>query len=141
MDEIRARLLADLKKRVAFDNRYSWQHLYLASFWNWVAIVGSFAAAVLAATATAPSWLVAILAAVPGVAVVILQRFSFYRRSRFHLIMQVNVEKLIRALEYENANPGDVSKEYSELRLRMEPSYPGQGLDSLTDEKTTGSAP
>jgi hypothetical protein len=83
-----------------------------------------------------PTWLVAILAATPGVAVIILQRFSFYRRSRWHCIMGVNVEKLIRALEYENAKPSRISRAYSELLLRLEPMYPGAGLEGIPDEKS-----
>jgi hypothetical protein len=134
MDAIRNRILSDLKGRSAFDNRYSWQHLYLASFWNWTAILGSFGAATLAAIGIAPAWFVAMTAAISGVAVLILQRFSFYRRSRFHRIMQVNVEKLIRAIEYEGADPREISKQYSELLIKMEPLYPGHNLEDFSED-------
>jgi len=101
-----------------------------------MAILGSFGSATIAATGIFPPWVVAGLAAVPGVAVIILQRFSFYRRSRFHRIMQVKVEKLIRAIEYEGANPSDISEQYSDLLLEMEPMYPGHGLEGFSEVST-----
>jgi hypothetical protein len=135
MSDIRDKSLFDLKKRVAFDNRYSWQHLYLAIIWNWVAVIGTFGSAALAAVGGFPSWLLAGLSGSAGIAVIVLQKFSFYRRSRFHRMMQVNVEKLVRAIEYENAHPAEISKQYSELMLRMEPLYPGHGLEGLSGER------
>ncbi len=140
-DLIRQKILADLKERAAFDDKYSWRHLHLANIWNWIAILGSFGSATIAATGMFPSWLVAALAAVPGIAVIILQRFSFYRRSRFHRIMQVKVEKLTRALEYEGANPGDISKQYSNLLLEMEPLYPGHGLEGFSEDRSENKRP
>jgi hypothetical protein len=50
--------------------------------------------------------------------------------------MQVKVERLIRAIEYEGANPSDISKQFSDLFLEMEPLYPGHGLEGFSEEKT-----
>lgn len=133
MDDIRERLLSELRERIEFDNRHAWRHLRLAVFWTWVAIVGSVGSSILAALGTVPSWVIAILAVVPGIVIVIVQRFSFYKRSRWHCLVETHLRKLVRAIEYENASPSEISKQFSDLMLEMEPQYPGHGLDGFAD--------
>jgi hypothetical protein len=133
MEDVREKLLAELNERIKFDNWYSWWHLYFASTWSAIAVFGSFGAAIVAALDLFPSWGVAILAAIPGFVIGVFQRFSYYRRSRWHCIMETQVKALVRAMEYENADPSAISKRFSALMLRMEPLYPGSGLDGVSD--------
>ena len=133
MDDIREKLLSELHERIKFDNRHAWRHLRLAVFWTWVAIVGSLGASLLAALDIMPPWAMAILAAIPGIVIVITQRFSFFRRSRWHCMVETHLRRLVRALEYEDATPSEVSKQFSDLMLDSEPQYPGHGLDGFVD--------
>ncbi len=131
MDDLRDRLLVELNNRIAFDNRYAWKHLHFANIFNWAAVLMSFGAAIVAARGTMPWWVTAALASGPGIIIVIFQRFSFYSRSRWHCMVETKLKALAHALEYEGADPAEVSKRFSAVMLEMEPQYPGHGLDGL----------
>lgn len=130
-DDRRERLVRELLARMAFDDKWSWWHLRFATFWNVVAISGSAGTTILAAIGSFPSWVVAVCAATSTVAILVLQRFGYYRRSRWHTLMSSHERALIRALVYENADPAEISRRFSKLQTQRELDYPGQGLDGL----------
>lgn len=127
-DDIRRKLLSELESRIAFDNKWAWRHLHAATTFTWVAILASFGSSLIAGLRILPPSGTAVVAALPGIAIFISQRFAFYRRSRWHCMMETNLTNLKRALEYEGADPRDISKRLSAFMLEMEPQYPGHGL-------------
>jgi hypothetical protein len=78
-----------------------------------------------------PPWLIAVLAALPGLSIGVFQRFSYYRRARWHTCVETQLKAFVRAIEYENADPGEISKQFSAFMIHMEPLYPGTGLEGL----------
>ena len=72
-----------------------------------------------------PAWIVAIVAAIPGVVIIVDRSFSFAARGRWHDLLYTNTCALARALKYEGAAENEISQKFSELLKTFEENYPG----------------
>jgi hypothetical protein len=110
-------LIEELLKAANQTRNFGWRNYACAYIMAWVAVAGSIAATILAAVQVTPSWLTAIIAAIPAAVLAVDTTFNFERKAIWHWRTTKRFEGLIRKLRYENAEEAEVSKEFSEIDL------------------------
>ena len=132
--EPRAQELADkIATRRRSDVRWGGFNFCIAQAFLWIAILGSFGAAIAAATNTVSPIIISVCAAIPGTVIVIDRSFSFARRSSWHHMMRARLDQLENSLRYEGASVESVSKALGDLFMEMEARYPGVSTEGLTN--------
>jgi hypothetical protein len=117
-------LLEELRARMAFDLRCSRREYRRAGVFALCATIGSFAASLTAITGAVPPWIVALVAAIPGTAILLDRSLAPFERARWHVAVETRLQALARALTYEDADPMQISREYSRIMIEMEDRYP-----------------
>ena len=140
--ESRAQELADkIAARRKSDERWGAFNFVIAQTFLWIAILGSFGAAIAAATNSVSPLIIAVCAAIPGTVIVIDRSFSFARRSSWHHLMRARLDQLENSLRYEGVPVESVSKALGELFIEMESRYPGVSAEGLTNFNSNKASP
>ena len=130
---LKTQLLDEIAERIKADQKWGRVDFICAQLFIWLTILASFLTAILAAADEAPAWLIAILAAVPGTAIVVEKSFSFSKRARWHWEMVAALEELQRKLKYQNSSVKEIARQLSSYRSLMEISFPALNTDSLNN--------
>jgi len=101
-------------------------------------IFGGIIASALATTDNAQPWLPApwpaLLAALPGVVLLVERQFAYRMRSAWHEEFKTRLRALERAVAYERIQEPEISRQLSALELEMNRKYPRptENVDSAT---------
>ncbi len=123
-EEKRTELLDRLRKRRAFDDKWATTNFVLSQVFIGTSILASFGSAIVAAANIASPIVVAVLAAIPGTAIVIDRSFLFGARWRWHCAVSTRYTALEQELLFEGGTVEQVSETMSEFLSDMEERYP-----------------
>jgi|GEM_PF-3477738 len=132
MDEAEKALLERIRAELAANHRGEAWACAGAHLCLWLSILASFGAAIVATMESAPRLLVAILAAIPGTAIVFERTSMLTARWRWHCAAQTRLQAFERQLLYEGANARQVSEELSDYWVRMQEKYPAGKAEGLS---------
>jgi len=132
---IRKLLEEKILARKALDERWGKGNFLLAQSFTWIAILASFASAIIVASGECSKFWGTLLAALPGTTMVIEKSFSFAKRTRWNWEMIVGLEELHNQLMFEDIPVEQVSKSLSGFRKTMEAKYPGFSVEGLNEPK------
>jgi hypothetical protein len=135
-DPKRDRLVNVISKRRTQENHWAKVDFLLAHLFVWLAILGSFLTAILAAADVFNKFVLALFAAIPGTAIVVERSFSFAGRASWHWEMVAKLDQFVNELQFEDAKVEAVSKSLGEFRLEMETKYPAMNVEGLSDKPT-----
>ena len=127
-------LILELQSEAAKTRRNARRNYYVAYGLTVIIVVSSIIATIFAGVDKEPE-ITAFIAAIPAALVFINTTFKFERKSVWHWKKNKKIESLIRALKYENADAGKISKEYSKLDQEMDEEWISFG-NPLKDNKT-----
>ena len=127
-------LILELQNEAAKTRRNAQRNYYVAYGITVIIVVSSILATIFAGVGKGPE-ITAFIAAIPAALVFINTTFKFERKSAWHWKKNKRIESLIRALKYESADVGQISKEYSKLEQEMDEEWISFG-NPLKDNKT-----
>jgi hypothetical protein len=92
-------------------------------------VIASFGSAVIIATdlSVQYKWIPTLVAALPGVAVLINSTLKFEQRALWFYRRKVKCESLLYALRFEDVPEAEISKRWSEFCVKSEDDWPGFG--------------
>ena len=108
-------LLNELEQAAKNNSSWGWRNYFCAYIVAMLGIGCSVAATIVAAVGTAPHWVTALIAAVPGILLAVGPKFNFERKALWQWGTTKSLERLKRKLQYENAEVSEVSREFSEI--------------------------
>ena len=110
-------------QRLAHGNYYTVWVLYLLS------VGASIAATFLAATGGAEKTTLAVVAAIPGVVILLTNTFKFGARSQWHFEKKRQLESLLRLAEAgaKATSDPEVAEKWNRIEEELEKSWPGWG--------------
>lgn len=133
-DQSRAALIDKIETRKSHSEKWAGYDFTLAQTFLWLAILSSFSTAILAAAVEVPKLVLGFLAAIPGLAILVEQNFSFARRARWHWEMVAKLDQLSNQLRFEGAKVEDVSRQLGVLGVAMEDKFPAINHDGLSEK-------
>ena len=125
MKNLREELEARLKYAAMWARRnYLYAHLTFG-----LIVIASFGSAVIVATDIPAQykWIPSLIATLPGIAVLVNSTLKFEQRARWFYRQEVQCQRLLYALQFENAQEAEISKSWSESCLKYEEDWPGFG--------------
>jgi len=120
----RDELLHVLRTRRTFDQRWELFNFVAYQALLLISIFASFGSAILAAANIAPPIVIALLTAIPGVAIVLDRSFLFADRWRWHNALSTHFGVLEHMLVFEGKTVEHVSQAMGEYLSLMETKYP-----------------
>ncbi len=93
-----------------------------------ISVFASIAAGILVALDGLDPAVIAAIASLPAGMMTFKTVFRFEQKSAWFWHKTKNLERLYRSLAYENANPSEVSKEFSNIELEMESDWVSFGV-------------
>jgi hypothetical protein len=124
----RSRLETELEARAAKSRRHARKNdLYAVACYAF-AILGSFAATLLAAFSDLPKAIIAGATAVPGTALLVNSVFSFEKKAQWHRRRKMKYDALMMRLRFEDAETAAVSREWREFEEGISRDYPRFGV-------------
>ena len=120
-------LKEDLNARVIACRRTARSNYYAAYILLVIGVGASTAASIMAGTDSSARTLTAVLAAVPGILVLVTNTFKFAARAEWWWTKHHRIDALYRKLLYENASEPEVSQELTRVDTALENSWPGFG--------------
>ena len=130
-------LLDEIEQDIDHHTKWEGRDFSSAQIFLWIGIVASVAASLHAAGAFAIDNKLcgAVLAAIPGVVLIIDKTFKFAARASWHALYRASLKSLFRKLRNESAPINTVSAERSKLEFEMEKMFPPLDSGSLTGKK------
>jgi hypothetical protein len=113
----------EINKIRSDEKRFGWINSGAQYFVATLAVVGSIAASILAAF-EAPTWLTAVVAAIPAAVAAITKVFPFEARALAHWKKEFRLHGLLSKLRYEGVDPKVVSEEFREIELKTFEEWP-----------------
>ena len=136
---------AELQKRLVEyrlrNEKWGRISFYIAQAFAWLVVLGSFAASVLSAGLVLNRIGLAVVAAIPGIVIVVDRTFAFARRAQWHNVLGARVERIENSLRFEGKSVHDASKELSGLLEAMHELYPLTIPPSTIPASTAESSP
>jgi hypothetical protein len=113
-------------------NRVWWLvNFVVAQTSYWVAIASSFGSAIAISIDNLPKIFIAVLAAIPGVVILVESTFRYSQRADWHSLYSQKLRGLIRQLKFEVNKIEEISKNLSDLEAEMEGRTPPMRLGML----------
>jgi hypothetical protein len=125
-------LLSQIDRRVRGSRRWGIYDFLVAKASYWAAIVASFLATIAVSTGRSGT-VVAIVAAVPGVVIIIDRTFHFADRAAWHWRYVALAKAIGRKLRFEGVTLAQVSRAFSELEIEMEKVRPSMDLSAIRE--------
>jgi hypothetical protein len=123
-EENQDEILHVIRRRRASNRRWELINFIAYQLLLLISIFASFGSAILAAANVMPSIVIALLTAIPGVAIVLDRSFLFADRWRWHNAVSTQYSALENMLVFEGKSIEHVSKAMGEYQLLMETKYP-----------------
>ena len=120
-----------------FDEHNKWcvRDWFTAQVLFWIGILSAFSAtSVLVLFKDVPKEALAIMAAVPGLILIITNTFSFAERSNWHELYRARLRGLLRRLRDQNERIETISSELSALEVAMITTFPQLKAEALTEK-------
>ena len=138
-------LLSELESQSKNHKMWYKYDFALAQTVLWLGIGASFLSSL--ATATKPildkywptegvTLVIAVLAAIPGLTILVDKTFKFATRSSWHGLFMIKIDSLVRGLRYSNRSIGDASADFSELEIQMHNLFPPLDSSSLLNPES-----
>lgn len=120
-------LIRNLEHRITGCAKRNRRNYYTAFGLLTIAVATSAGTSIAIAIDQLPKSLIAVLAATPGIFILINTTFRFEERSRWYWRKRTRLEVLLRRYKFENMPAADVSRFWNEIDEEMFNEWPGFG--------------
>lgn len=135
-DQKTAELKQRLVSRLKFDRRCEMVNFLGLHVLITISVLASFGTAIVAALNVASPTVLAILASIPGTAIIIDKSFRLADRWRWHNSVANRFAALEQSLTIEGKSVEEVSKAMTDFLCKMEAKYPAHSRGVLHDTST-----